>query len=228
MICILGGTFDPIHYGHLRAALEVMTHLGPDEVRFVPCRVPPHRRMPGAAAEHRLAMVELAVDGQPGFAVDRRELDREGPSYSVDTLENLRAETGAQRALCLVVGMDAFAGLPAWHRWQDILGLAHVVVVHRPGSPDLGEAGARVSPAITGDPGALHAGPCGAVFFQPVTSLDISATAIRDMLNRGESPRYLLPDNVIDYIRTHRLYAKTGSAGGAAPGHTRDRHPATG
>jgi nicotinate-nucleotide adenylyltransferase len=208
MILILGGTFDPIHFGHLRPALEVMQHLRPDELRFVPCRIPPHRRTPSASAEHRLAMVELAVRGQPGFAVDRREVEREGPSYSVETLESLRGEIGDARPLCLVMGMDAFAGIASWHRWQDILTLSHIVVAHRPGSPAAHDLGDWVTEASTSDPGLLRGRPGGAVYFVPVTQLDISATAIRAMLRRGESPRYLMPDGVLEYIRMHGLYTE--------------------
>ena len=207
MILILGGTFDPIHFGHLRPALEMMEHLGADEVRFTPCRIPPHRRAPAVAAEHRLAMVERAVQGQPGFTVDRRELERDGPSYSVDTLESLRSEMGGGRPLCLMMGLDAFAGFKSWHRWQDILGLAHVVVAHRPGSPPSGDPEDWVREATAEDPAALRSRPAGRIFFQTVTQLDISATAIRVMLGRGESPRYLVPDGVLEYIRLQGLYA---------------------
>ncbi|WP_018953687.1 nicotinate-nucleotide adenylyltransferase [Thioalkalivibrio sulfidiphilus] len=216
MLGILGGTFDPIHFGHLRPALEVMEHLRLDEVRFVPCRIPPHRRTPVASVEHRQAMVERAVHGQPGFVVDRRELDRDGPSYSVDTLESLRAELGNDMPLCLMMGMDAFAGLPSWHRWEEILKLAHIVVAHRPGSPASHDLGDWATEAATRDLHELRARPAGAVWFQPVTQLDISATAIRAMLRRGESPRYLMPSSVLDYIRVQGLYLDASPTQGAA------------
>jgi len=216
MIGILGGTFDPIHFGHLRPALEVMEHLGLDEVRFMPCGIPPHRRTPVASVEHRLAMVERAVHDQPGFVVDRRELDRDGPSYSVDTLESLRGELGKEVPLCLMMGMDAFAGLSSWHRWQEILDLAHVVVAHRPGSPASHDFGDWVNEAVATDPADLRRSPAGGVFFQPVTQLDISATSIRAMLRRGESPRYLMPSSVLDYIRAQGLYLGQTNTLGAA------------
>jgi nicotinate-nucleotide adenylyltransferase len=206
MIGILGGTFDPIHFGHLRPALEVMERLGLSEVRFVPCRIPPHRQMPEAPVEHRLAMVERGVAGQPGFVVDRRELDREGPSYSVETLESLRADLGGDLPICLMMGMDAFAGLPSWHRWRELLSLAHIVVAHRPASPASRDLGDWVTEALTGDAADLRARPAGAVYLQPVTQLDISATAIRAMLRRGGSARYLMPGSVLDYIHAHGLY----------------------
>ena len=131
-IGIFGGTFDPIHYGHLRTAFELLQALRLGELRFMPAGNPPHREQPMASAEQRVAMVRAATAGQPGFTVDDRETRREGPSYSVDTLAGLRAEHPT-RPLCLIVGMDAFLGLPKWHQWQDILKLAHLVVAHRPG-----------------------------------------------------------------------------------------------
>ncbi|AHK79697.1 nicotinate-nucleotide adenylyltransferase [Ectothiorhodospira haloalkaliphila] len=206
MIGILGGTFDPIHFGHLRPALEVQEHLGMDEVRFIPCGLPPHRRQPAVSVAHRAAMVELAVQGQPGFVMDPRELQREGPSYSVDTLESLRAELGQEVPLCLMLGMDAFAGLSSWHRWREITRLAHVVVSHRPGSPASHDLGDWMQDHCTLDPQDLRRTPAGRVFFLPVTQLDISATAIRRLIARGYSPLYLTPRVVVDYIADHGLY----------------------
>lgn len=209
-IGILGGTFDPIHLGHLRPALEVYEALGLDEVRLVPCHVPPHRRRPYTEAADRLRMVELAADGQVGFAVDRRELERQGPSYSFDTLHSLRGELGPRTALCLVMGMDAFAGLPSWHRWDELIELAHIVVTHRPGSPassDI-ELGDWLDSVRTDDMEAIRGRPHGNVWFCPVTQLDISATDIRRRIRSGKSARYLLPDSVWSYIRKRGLYAE--------------------
>ena len=208
MIGILGGTFDPIHFGHLRPALEVLEQLQLTEVRLIPCHIPPHRRRPVAAVEHRLRMVERAVDAQPGFVVDRREVDREGPSYSVDTLASLRAELGEELPLCLMMGMDAFAGLPSWHRWERIIELAHIVVTHRPGSPasqDI-EHGDWLEAVRTDDRARLAGRPAGHVWFCPITQLDISATAVRRLVAKGNSPRYLLPDAVWEYIQQEGLY----------------------
>ena len=129
---IFGGTFDPIHYGHLRSAFELLQALDLGEIRFIPSAQPPHRDSTSAAPELRLRMVEVAVEGQAGFTVDDLEFRRDGPSYSVDTLEALRAEH-AETSLCLIVGMDAYLGLTSWHRWDEILDLAHIVVAHRPG-----------------------------------------------------------------------------------------------
>jgi nicotinate-nucleotide adenylyltransferase len=207
VIGILGGTFDPIHHGHLRPALEIHERLGLDELRLVPAHVPPHRPLPGTTAEHRLAMARCAIEGLPGFRVDRRELDRDGPSFSVDTLFALRAEVGPHRPLLMLVGLDAFAELHTWHRWREIPRLAHVVVAGRPGSaaPAAG-TGYLDAADVVDSPERLRARPCGHVLFEAVTALDISATVIRALLRAGRSPRFLLPDTVLDYILENNLY----------------------
>lgn len=206
-IGILGGTFDPIHYGHLRPALEVLETLELAEVRFVPCRIPAHRAAPSVTAEQRLALVRLATAGQPGFVADDRELRREGPSYMVDTLVSLREELG-ETPLCLLLGADAFRDLPTWRCWQDLTRWAHLVVMRRPGAaqplpPVLEEF---VAPRVFHDPLALRQEPAGGILFQPVTQLDISATRIRALLARGQSPRYLVPEVVLAAIHDRALY----------------------
>ena len=210
---ILGGTFDPIHCGHLELARELYQALEFSAVRLVPAGDPPHRHIPVASANHRLAMVELAVAGNPGLEVDAREIHRQGPSYTVETLEELRAEEPA-RPLALIVGADAFLGLPAWHRWRELFGLAHLVVVARPGVafdiaqvPDLRTQWDR---RRSEDPRALREAPAGAIVMQPVTAHDISATAIRAELARGpagfDAVRSLLPPAVLAYIERNHLY----------------------
>jgi len=213
-IGILGGTFDPIHYGHLRLAEELAGTLKLDQVCFVPSGTPPHRAAPGVPAEHRLAMVELAAAGNPRFSVDGRELRRAGPGYTFDTLAELRAEAGGTRPLALLVGADAFLEFATWHRWHEIFGLAHIAIAHRPGYPverwaeRMPQPLAReYSARLMQQPLATHLAPAGGVVVVPFTALDISATAVRDMLRAGASPRYLLPDTVLDYIQTHRLYS---------------------
>lgn len=207
-VAVLGGTFDPIHFGHLRPALEIMEALRCDSLRLIPSHIPPHRKRPDTTSQQRAEMVALAIQNHGSFVLDERELRRDGPSYSVDTLASIREEIAAQRPLCLIMGMDAFAAFPSWHRWQDILSLAHVVVTHRPGSPasqdvDLGEWLDEVRTECIDD---VHAAPCGRVLFYPVTQLDISATAIRKRIASGLSPRYLLPSSVWAYIGEHGLY----------------------
>ena len=156
-IGVFGGTFDPIHFGHLRTAFEMLQALRFEEVRFIPCGTPPHRGETYANASQRLEMVRVAVDGQSGFVVDDRELQRDGPSYSIDTLKTLREEF-PQRSLGLIVGMDAFLGLPRWHRWRELLDVAHIIVAHRPGwrAPDIGPLGDMLSDSGTHRIDDLH------------------------------------------------------------------------
>jgi nicotinate-nucleotide adenylyltransferase len=204
---ILGGTFDPIHYGHLRSAWELLEVLALDQVCFVPAGTPPHRRMPRTSAELRLAMVRAAVAGEPRFNVDDRELYRDGPSYTVDTLTALRAEQG-ERSICLLLGMDAFLGLPGWHRWQALAELAHIVVVHRPGwdAGFDGELAELVRKRGQTDVAALHARPAGHVLLQPVTQLSISSSGIRELVAAGRDPRFLLPDSVREMMLESKCY----------------------
>lgn len=212
-IGVLGGTFDPVHFGHLRLAQEVAEQLKLDHVRFVPSGTPPHRSAPQVSAAHRLAMVRLAAGSNPLFGVDDRELRREGPGYTVDTLTELRAEFGPVRPLCLLVGADAFLDLATWSRWHELFGLAHVVVAHRPGFPvDTWQSrmpqplAREYASRMMRQPLAVHLAPAGGIVVIGIAALDISATMIRDCARSGASPRYLLPDAVLDYIQTNRLY----------------------
>lgn len=208
---LFGGTFDPVHFGHLRLAEESMAHLGLGTVRWIPAGNPPHRGLPEVSAAQRLAMVRLAVADNPCFLVDAAEVEAAALSYTVHTLERLRAEYGPARPLVLLVGADAFAGLSSWHRWRDILTLAHVAVSHRPGFPveagslprDLAEVFLRQR---LSDAGGLHAAPAGGIVTFAMTQLAISATQIRKLLANALSARYLLPDSVLDYISSHSLY----------------------
>lgn len=209
MIGIYGGTFDPVHYGHLRTALEVKEALGLEELRFLPCGLPPHRRPPDAPAEMRLKMLELALrDAVPGFRIDTRELQREGPSYMVDTLISIREEVGAT-PLCLILGLDAFCGLPSWHRWRELFDLAHLIVMRRPDAEEFA-ADATLAGLMQGRRveavEALRPKPAGFVHFLEVTQLAIAATQIRQLIRAGHDPRYLLPDAVLEFIREQALY----------------------
>lgn len=211
LIGILGGTFDPIHFGHLRLAEELAQQLELAEVRFIPSGRPWHRAAPSATPEQRLKMARLAIAGNPRFRLDGCEVSSAAPGYTVETLTRLRQELGAERPLCLLVGTDAFLGLATWHRWQGLFELAHIVVAQRPGFPLLVERmedtlRAAVEGRMSSDPQQLQATPCGKVLACPITPLDISATRIRAAIKAGNSPRYLLPDAVVDYIQTHNLY----------------------
>ena len=204
---VFGGTFDPIHYGHLRTAFELRNKLDFSEVRFMPCGTPPHRNMPQADAATRLKMVQAATADQAGFVVDDREMRRDGPSYSVDTLDSLRDQF-PRRPLCLVVGMDAFLSLPTWQDWRTLLQLGHLIVAHRPGwsTPDMGVLGELLKARGTGTMNALHENPAGKIYIHAVTQLEISSTAIRDLINRGGDPRFLIPDKVRDIIQLTGCY----------------------
>lgn len=207
MIGIFGGTFDPIHFGHLRTALEVADAFDLSEVRFIPCRLPPHRGQPAAAADDRLAMLQLALEGSdPRFRIDDRELKRDGPSYMVDTLASIRGEA-SECPLCLIVGLDAFQGIPAWHRWREIFKLAHVVVMQRPFEAEFAEALERVlDERMVSKRSTLHQKPAGAICFEDVSQLAISASRIRELVRTGKSTQYLLPDCVREFIARHELY----------------------
>jgi nicotinate-nucleotide adenylyltransferase len=208
-IGIFGGTFDPIHYGHLRTAFELLQALRLNEMRFMPAGNPPHREQPIASSEQRLAMVKAAVAGQAGFVVDDREMRREGPSYSVDTLAALRADF-PDRPLCLIVGMDAFLGLPKWHQWREILQLAHLVVAHRPGwrAPSMGPLGELLVDRGTGRINDLHESIAGRIYIHAVTQLEISSTEVRKLIASGRDPRYLMPDSVREIIETTGCYSR--------------------
>lgn len=208
MIGVLGGTFDPVHFGHIRPALDLMKRLPLDEIRFIPCRIPPHRPPPVANAEQRWYMLTTVLHGIPGLRADDTELRRPGPSYTVDTLERLREELGEAETLCLIMGSDAFRGLPGWHRWRDILGLAHLIVVKRPGSglPLRGEAAGVLERRRVQGPQRLAQDRSGGILVCEVSLLDISATEIRACIAAGEQPRYLLPGAVWSYIRRNGLY----------------------
>ena len=206
---VFGGTFDPIHYGHLRTAFEMLQALRFDEVRFMPCGNPPHRGQPLADAELRLEMVLVATEGQHGFVVDDRELQREGPSYSVDTLSALRAEFPL-RPVGLIIGMDAFLSLPKWYHWREILQLAHIIVAHRPGwrAPDMGPLGELLADRGTHRIGDLHQAKAGHIYIHDVTQLEISSSEIRELVAAGRDPRFLLPDKVRDVIERSGCYAR--------------------
>jgi nicotinate-nucleotide adenylyltransferase len=209
-IGIFGGTFDPIHYGHLRTALELKQQIGLERVHFVPCANPPHRAAPMIDGGLRLRMVQAAIEGEAGFVADDRELTRPGLSYTVDTLASFRAEFPAL-PLCLLLGMDAFLNLPYWHRWRELLDLAHIVVAQRPGweSPTGGVLGELWLERRTIQPHELTASLAGRIHMQPVTQLEISSTDLRASLRAGVDPKFLMPDSVRQIILKTECYAET-------------------
>ncbi|MDP1671764.1 MAG: nicotinate-nucleotide adenylyltransferase [Burkholderiales bacterium] len=214
-IGILGGTFDPIHFGHLRLAQEVADQLRLAEVRFIPSGTPPHRAAPGTLAADRLAMVRLAVAGNALFTVDPRESSSTAPGYTVDTLTALRSEVGAAQSLVMILGADAFLDLATWSRWHQLFELAHVAVAYRPGFPvDTWQSrmpqplAAEYNARLLHQPFSVHVAPAGGIVVVPIAELNISATMIRDSLRQGKNPRYLLPDSIYQYIQEHMLYSE--------------------
>jgi nicotinate-nucleotide adenylyltransferase len=212
----MGGTFDPVHFGHLRLAQEAAETLGLERVRWVPAGRPWHRTQPRAPAKHRLEMVRLAIRRNALFELDDAEIRQGSPGYTVETLERLRRKFGPRRPLVLLLGTDAFRGVTTWERWRDLFELAHIFVAQRPGH-SLTPGGMSAALASewrkrAGTPDALRRRPAGSVVTYGTTALDISASAIRAHFAQSRSPRYLLPSVVLDYIHAHRLYASDNGA----------------
>jgi len=206
-IGLLGGTFDPIHFGHLRTALECQSALNLAEVRLIPCFQPVHRTAPVASPEERLAMVKCAIQNEPALTVEACEIRRASPSWTIDTLETLRRDL-PDTPLCLIMGIDVLSAFPQWRRFAEIPTLAHLIIAHRPNChlPDNPEINALLSERMVKSPAALHEAKAGKILFHPVTPLEISATDIRRQIAAGLNPRYLLPDSVCDYIRQQGIY----------------------
>lgn len=207
VIGILGGSFDPVHHGHLRLAVEALEQLRLSEVRLVPVRIPPHRGKPHAGQSVRHRMLGAAIQGSERLGLDARELERDGVSYSVDTLASLREELPG-RSLCLLLGLDAFIGIPAWHRWRSLLELAHIGVATRPGA-SFGD-----DPVVTkllaehaaSDANALFERSAGSIVMFEPPQLQISSTYIRDQVRNKRCIRYLVPTKVREIIEEDGLY----------------------
>ena len=208
LVGVFGGTFNPVHYGHLRSALELVERLQLEQLRLMPSASPPHRDAPECSAERRAAMVELAVSGEPRLVCDAREMQRPGKSYTIDSLIELRGELGAQQGLCMVLGCDAVQDIATWHRWQELLDWAHIVIIARPGwqLPRAGKLAQWLKAHQLESPELLRQRPCGGIVIEELRPLAISSTEIRDLLASGRSARYLMPQSVLDYIQTHTLY----------------------
>ena len=208
LVGVFGGTFNPVHYGHLRSALELVERLQLEQLRLMPSASPPHRDAPECSAERRAAMVELAVTGEPRLVCDAREMQRPGKSYTIDSLIELRGELGTQQGLCMVLGCDAVQDIATWHRWQELLDWAHIVIIARPGwqLPRAGKLAQWLKAHQLESPELLRQRPCGGIVIEELRPLAISSTEIRDLLASGRSARYLMPQSVLDYIQTHTLY----------------------
>lgn len=208
LVACFGGTFDPVHNGHLQAAREVGQRADCREVRLIPCHVPPHRETPSATPAARVAMLELAVMNDGKLKVDTRELERDGPSYTVDTLASLRKEFGDGVALGWVLGADAVAGLNGWRDWQRLPELAHLLLLDRPGYalPKRGAVAELLGPRLVTSMIDLHAEPAGRVWCVGQTPLSVSASAVREALASRRSAAHLLPLQVWAYIKQQQLY----------------------
>ncbi len=208
LVGVFGGTFNPVHNGHLRSALELVERLQLTQMRLMPSAQPPHRAAPECSAAHRAAMVALAVAGEPRLVCDTRELQRAGNSYTIDSLIELRGELGVATGLCMVMGCDAVLDITQWHRWQELLDWAHIVVIARPGweLPRTGEVAQWLEAHRVEDSRSLRQWPAGRIAVEELRPLEISSTEIRDILAAGRSARYLLPQSVLDYIQMNTLF----------------------
>lgn len=205
---ILGGTFDPIHDGHMRLAIEIYEAFDLSRVHLIPCYQPVHRKLPVASPEMRLNMVRCAVNSESALVADDREIVRKGPSYMIDTLIELHHEF-PNTPLCLLLGIDAFLAFPSWHRFSEILNLAHIIVAHRPQFqlPATGILRELINERLQKEVLSVHEHLAGSILFHPITSLEISASEIRKQIALGRNPRYLLPDDVYDYIKSEGIYS---------------------
>ena len=214
LVGLLGGTFNPIHFGHLRMAQELADALNLSEVRFIPSANPPHKSMPTVSAKHRAAMVQLAIVDNPLFKLDTRELARIGASYTIDTLISLRKELSQEDkqpiSLCLIIGSDAFMHLNTWARWQELLSYCHIILVQRPTASKQAkltdELAVFLQDHYTEDLDDLTNNAAGYIHMQAITPMEISSTNIRNALIKKLSTRYLVPEKVIDYLAKHKLY----------------------
>jgi len=207
-IALFGGTFDPVHIGHLRTALEVQQALQLTEMRLLPCKIPPHRPPPLANSAHRLTMLRLATEHSL-LRVDDREMNREGTSYTIDSLMSARREY-PEVSLSFVVRLDVFLTLPSWHQWENLIKVAHCIVTLHKGEkfPETG-AISQFYKAHTKAPEYLKKEAFGGVIPLIIPTFEISAQRIRTLLKEQESPQFLFPEKVYKYVQKHKLYGYT-------------------
>ena len=213
LVGIFGGTFDPIHYGHLRVAEEIVETVGLQKIYFVPAGMPRLRHSPVASSQHRVEIVRLAIQKNPDFVLDEREINRGGVSYSIDTVREFKQEFGEEIRLCFVLGADAFINLPEWNNWKELFNLCHFIVSTRPGytltlikellSKELRE---ECSQRWVSNTESLRKDTSGLIFIASTTMLDISATSIRAHIAVGRSVRHLVPSVTVNYISENKLY----------------------
>lgn len=207
-IGVFGGTFDPIHKAHLQCALSVYEILKPHKIYFMPCAQTPHRNQPERNAEHRCAMVNLAIVDYPFLALDKRECQREGKSYTVESLTEIRKETGTETALVFILGYDAFINIESWSRWESLLSLCHLLVINRPGYvlPEAGSLANYITQHRANDIHDLQNNPAGFIYFHSMPENAISASKVRENILAGKNINEDIPDAVLTYIKQHKLY----------------------
>lgn len=208
-IGIFGGTFDPVHLGHVRIALEIQQAYDLAEVRFTPCWQPVHRNLALATPAQRLAMLDAALEHQPMLKIDHSEIQRQGPSYTIDTVNMLRQKF-PRTPLCLILGLDAWSEFATWHQYEAILQLAHLIIAMRPPYllPQTGKIAELLQQHQTQNGSALHTSLGGNIIVHSATTIDIAATTIREMILKGQNPHALLPSGVYSYIVKHHLYSE--------------------
>ncbi|MGL9720223.1 nicotinate-nucleotide adenylyltransferase [Symbiopectobacterium sp.] len=209
LIAYFGGTFDPVHYGHLRPVTALADEIGVTRITLMPNNVPPHREQPEATAQQRKRMVELAIAETPLFSVDDRELQRITPSYTIDTMEMIRAEMGDNIPLAFIIGQDSLLTLHAWHRGQDLLKVCHLLVCARPGyrtTLDTPEQQAWLEAHSAENAAALHTQPHGLIYLAHTPLVTVSATDIRQRRQKGEPCDDLVPPAVLHFMDAHDLY----------------------
>lgn len=208
MIGIFGGSFDPPHFGHIKSALALLENFEFTQIRFMPCQLSPHKENVFADAQHRWQMLNLVCSSQSKLVVDDRELIRQGPSYTIDSMVELREEIGGNQSLVLIVGIDAYLAFCKWHRYEEILSYCHIIVLHRPGY-SLSKSGCEkeyYELNKTEDSKLLATQSHGKIYKSKLEKLDISSTLIRETIAQGKQPKYMLPGNVWNYVRRNKLY----------------------
>lgn len=209
MLGIFGGSFDPPHFGHIKSALALLERYKFEHIRFVPCQLSPLKKSVHASSKHRWQMLNLVCDSHPHLIADDRELKRQAPSYTMDTVLELRKEIGDQQSMALIVGVDAFLSYCKWHRYEEILSLCHIILLQRPGySMPKGSGCEReyYDKYSTDDINQLLTLPSGKILMSDLEQLDISSTMIRKTISDDEQPKYMLPGNVWNYILRNKLY----------------------
>lgn len=207
-VAIMGGTFDPIHNGHLRTAVELLDKHHFTELRLIPCYQPVHKSRPNITPEQRLNMVKIASQIDPRLRVDEREIIREDKSYTIDTLKDIRAEIGNETPLVMVLGMDSFISLPTWRDWSQLINYAHILIVARPSwdSDFVSELSSYYEVNRACSASELQSQPCGKIYMETLTPLSISSSMIRTLCQNGKSIAFLLPESVQSYIEQNKLY----------------------